>query len=654
MLSTGRQIAESGHIPCIDTWSHTAYGQPWVMHEWLSSFALYGLFKGTGFKGIVIAKCLLIILLFGVGMSAGYVRGVSPLVALLVFSFAVMAGQVGYSERIQLLTFFGLVVGMFLIDLLEKQAVSRWLWGTIVVLGFALWANLHLGLLAGFMILSFYCLDRAVWGLRKGEWKPFLAAVTGLVLALVAVLVNPYGFDLVKPFLKFYFDPRLKEFDNLILRSIYEYTSTFSPSIIGDAPVKWGIAWLVFSGAGMALNWRKFRVFHGLVWAGFFYFAFYSVRYLPMLVFATMGFTAGNWAEILSRISTSKREFVVPGFLKNVFFLSSCLGVMLGGAGSFFSTKPLEQPLGLKNGSFPVRGVEFVKKDFPNLRILNDFIDGGYLIWNGLPVFIDGRLAPFRGILGDYISIIKGDFMLLEKYGIELALLRYPRSGKSLSFRLPRYFSESSEWALVYWDDVCLVFVKRTAANQRLVASREYRYLNPIRAELSAPLTGFLDELSRKYSEDSTSVALHLSAFEYFYHRDIATAEQFVRRGLTFNKNDASLYNNLGNIYLTKGDMAGATGSYLKAIALDKNISEAYCNLGYIYERGGDYKKAEGYYLKVLKDIDPLNVWVYNRMGLMLAARGDYARAKNYLEKGAAIDPQSEAALNLLRLKTTE
>jgi tetratricopeptide (TPR) repeat protein len=48
-----------------------------------------------------------------------------------------------------------------------------------------------------------------------------------------------------------------------------------------------------------------------------------------------------------------------------------------------------------------------------------------------------------------------------------------------------------------------------------------------------------------------------------------------------------------------------------------------------------------------------LNVWAYNRMGMMLAGRGDYQGAIIYLEKGAAIDPGSEAAWNLRQLIRT-
>jgi tetratricopeptide (TPR) repeat protein len=653
MLATGRQIMETGRIPVADTWSHTALGRPWVMHEWLSSLFLFGLYKLGGFPGIIIVKVLLLNLLFAAGIIMARGRGLNPLAALLVSALAVMAARIGFSERIQIITFLGLAGEMFLIDRLERGRVSSKVFLMITGLGFALWANLHLGLMAGLLVLAAYCLDRFVWGLRKREWKSFITASAGLGLALAATLINPYGFGLLKPFVTFYSDPRLMAFDELVFKSIHEYTSIFSPSIINDPSVRWGIAWLAFSALGMILNRRNFRLFHLLQWAAFFYFAFYAVRYLPVFVAATMGFTLVNWNEVFSLLPGLKLKSSSFKYLREAVFVLCCLLVTAGGVYSFSRSNAHGQLLGLKKDAFPVRGVEFVKANFSGLKILNDFYDGGYLLWHRIPTFIDGRLAPFQDVLPDYLSIIKGDSLLLKKYGVELALLRYPRSGKSQSGRLHRYLSASPEWALVYWDDVCLVFVKREAAGRETIAANEYRHLNPLFPDETVPLPDFLGELERKYREDSTSMTLYLAAFNYFYRRDINTAEQFVRQGLALYQGDASLHNNLGNVHLTKGDRNRAIAEYSRAIKLDRNFSEPYCNLGYIYEREGDHQKAEKYYQKVLAEIDPLNVWAYNRMGLMLAGRGEYERAREYLQKGANIDPNSEAAWNLRQLKQT-
>ncbi|MBU1356454.1 MAG: tetratricopeptide repeat protein [Candidatus Edwardsbacteria bacterium] len=654
MLATGRYIAESGQIPHTDLWSHTAFGQPWVMHEWLPSVILYGLHKIAGFPGIVILKILLLNLVFFIGIIAARRKGLNPLVVLPVMALAVLASQIGFSERVQIATFLALAAEIFLLDRLERGGISAKAFLIFIAAGFVLWANSHLGLMSGLAVLFIYCLDSAVAGFRQGRWFTFRVMALGFLIACLAVLINPYGISLVKPFFKFYFDPQLIAFDKLIYGTIHEYTSIFSPSIMGDAAVRWGLGWMAFSALGIILNWRNFRLSSLLLWLGFFYLAFYAVRFVPLFVFATLGFTAVNWNQIFSGARHLKIPEKYAGRLSKPVFGAICLAIILAGVLSGFGLAGKRgggHPLGLDGRLFPVEGTRFVKTNFPDPKILNDFMDGGYLIWNNIPVFIDGRMAPFRYVLEDYISIIKGDTALMNKYDLDLALLRYPRSGKSLSSRLHGYFSGSSQWALVYWDDICLVFARRTDRYKGRIAKYEYKYLNPIFTNPASPPDGFQRELSRAIGQNPGLVTPYLAAFNYYYQRDLALAENYVRQGLAIDGGDASLHNNLGNIYLTKGQNKEAVGEYLKAIALDRNISEAYCNIGYIREMDGNYREAEKYYLKVMEDIDPLNTWAYNRMGMMLINQGRPREAVKYLTKGAAIDQNSEAAWNLRKLR---
>jgi tetratricopeptide (TPR) repeat protein len=653
MLATGRHIAASGQIPHTDLWSHTAYGQPWVMHEWLPAVFLYGLHKAAGFPGIVILKIVLLNLIFFIAMIAARGRGLNPLIVLPVMVLAALAGRIGFSERVQLITFLALTAEIFLLDLLERDGISAKAFLILTAAGFVLWANSHLGLMSGMVVLFIYLLDSLLAGLRRGCWANFWVLVLGFFIAGLAVLANPYGLSLVKPFFKFYFDPQLIEFDRLIYGAIHEYTSIFSPSIMGDAAVRWGLGWMAFSALGIILNWRKFRLSSLLLWLGFFYLAFYAVKFIPLFVFATLGFTVVNWNEIFFGLRL-KLSGNYAGKLYQAVFWVACLGVVLAGvlfSPGFTGKQGGGNHLKLDSRAFPVEGARFVKENFPDPKILNDLMDGGYLVWNRLPVFIDGRMAPFRYILEDYISIIKGDTALLNKYQVDLALLRYPRSGKSLSGRLHQYLSASNQWALVYWDDICLVFARRTEGNIGPITEYEYKFLNPLFPDPAAPPDEFQQELSRAIGQNTVMVTPYLAAFNYYYQRDLIMAERYVRQGLAIDGNDASLHNNLGNVHLTKGQNREAVEEYSKAIALDGNMAEAYCNIGYIREMEGDFIAAESYYRKVLKDIDPLNVWVYNRMGLVLISRGKPREAVSYLEKGAAIDPASEAAWNLRKLR---
>lgn len=653
MLATGRYIVQNGQIPEADLWSHTAGGQPWVMHEWLPSVVLYGLHRAAGFPGIVLLKVILLNLIFFAGLMAARGRGLNPLIVLPVMVLAVLAGRIGFSERVQLITFLALTAEIFLLDLLERGGISAKTFLIFIAAGFVLWANSHLGLMSGLVVLFIYLLDSLLTGLRRGCWANFRVLALGFFIAGLAVLANPYGLSLVKPFFKFYFDPQLIEFDRLIYGAIHEYTSIFSPSIMGDAAVRWGLGWMAFSALGIILNWRRFRLSNLLLWLAFFYLAFYAVKFVPLFVFATLGFTVANWNEILAGFSLKLSRRYYEKSTKAAFW-GACLGIALAGVlvgTGFVGRRGGENPLKLDSRAFPAEGARFVKENFPDPNILNDLMDGGYLVWNKIPVFIDGRMSPFRYILKDYVSIIKGDTTLMNRYGVDLALLRYPRSGKSLSGRLHQYLSASNQWALVYWDDICLVFARRTEGNKGPIAEYEYKFLNPIFPDPAAPPDEFQQELSRAIGQNPRLVTPYLAAFNYYYQRDLIMAERYVRQGLAIDSRDASLHNNLGNVHLTKGQNREAVEEYSKAITLDGNMAEAYCNIGYIREMEGDFIAAEGYYRKVLKDIDPLNVWVYNRMGMMLINRGKPREAAGYLAKGAAIDPASEAAWNLRKLR---
>src|SRR4051812_1055577 len=48
-LRTGALIVQSHHVPTTDSFSYSAYGQPWVAHEWLTEVVFHALFRGFGF-----------------------------------------------------------------------------------------------------------------------------------------------------------------------------------------------------------------------------------------------------------------------------------------------------------------------------------------------------------------------------------------------------------------------------------------------------------------------------------------------------------------------------------------------------------------------------------------------------------------------------
>jgi hypothetical protein len=95
-------------------------------------------------------------------------------------------------------------------------------------------------------------------------------------------------------------------------------------------------------------------------------------------------------------------------------------------------------------------------------RVLNDYSFGGYLIFAGIPTFIDGRGELYGGrFLHRYNSGLSladlNDFLkLLDDYKIDATLLEPETPAVALLDRLP-------DWKRVYGDDVAVVHKRQNA-----------------------------------------------------------------------------------------------------------------------------------------------------------------------------------------------
>jgi hypothetical protein len=95
--------------------------------------------------------------------------------------------------------------------------------------------------------------------------------------------------------------------------------------------------------------------------------------------------------------------------------------------------------------------------------VLNDYAFGGYLIFAGIPTFIDGRSELYGGPFierynrGLALVDLDGFFNLLDQYKIEATLLEPNTPAVALLDRLPG-------WRRVYSDDVAVVHKRLAAA----------------------------------------------------------------------------------------------------------------------------------------------------------------------------------------------
>jgi hypothetical protein len=202
-IQYGEDWLYAGQMPCTATHTYSTPNQPWVNHENLFELAVALGQRTIGGLGLMIFKCLAGLWLLWAMVRTAQGRQV-PVIAATVSMIPVAWGLSEFwLARPQLFSFlcFGLMLLAF-----EKafrnwadsgRAECRWLWLCVPLM--TVWTNSHGGFAAGLCVLL------ALLGLRAVELLlKRTAGATGTILkfaaigvsATLAVLVNPYGYEL--------------------------------------------------------------------------------------------------------------------------------------------------------------------------------------------------------------------------------------------------------------------------------------------------------------------------------------------------------------------------------------------------------------------------------------------------------------------------
>src|SRR5687767_15552579 len=120
-------------------------------------------------------------------------------------------------------------------------------------------------------------------------------------------------------------------------------------------------------------------------------------------------------------------------------------------------------------------------------------------------------------------------------YGFEGAVMDYATfAGEPLEEVAPGADAglNSSAWALVYWDDVALVYLRRAGPFASVAARDEYRHLRPANGaavlgralEAGAPVDAVAAEITRNERDTSSDLARTLAGTLALHRRDWDTA----------------------------------------------------------------------------------------------------------------------------------
>jgi len=128
-------------------------------------------------------------------------------------------------------------------------------------------------------------------------------------------------------------------------------------------------------------------------------------------------------------------------------------------------------------------------------------------------------------------------------------------------------------------------------------------------------------------------------------------AGKALRRALELNPTRAVTHHSYGNVLRRLGDNAGDLREQTEAVRLEPDNVPFLVALGSAQEQAGDQAAAQTSFehAAALDSAPRVRATAYMRLGYLLAARGEYAKASDALRRGLELDPTDDYARQKLK-----
>ena len=429
-IAIGRWIIEHRALPFNDPFSFTFRGQSWVPHEWLAETAYAALYDWLGWGGVVAATGLAIAAAFAL-LAGALQRSFGPRRAAIGAALAFLLTEAHLLARPHVLALPLFVIWMAGVIRARDEGRTPHLALLPVMV---LWCNLHGGFVVGLLFTALLGAEAVLeapgatrWR-AAGRWGGFLA------LSAVAGLISPNGVEL-------YLLP-------LRMLGMSFATSTLSEWHSADfgnfQPLELWIALAIFAGLslGLRLPWTRTAMLLLLL-----HLALRHVRNAELLGIIGSLLVADPLTAQLSGAERPKREPV--GARRRHRGAMAAVGAALL---VFLSTATVLDRRGIapRGNVAPAAAVEAARRAGLDGPVLNSLRFGGYLMFVGIPTFIDGRADLFGDAFLAQNAAAEAGIgnalpELLDRYAIAWTLLTPQSAAAGLIELLPG-------WERVYAD----------------------------------------------------------------------------------------------------------------------------------------------------------------------------------------------------------
>lgn len=432
-IVVGERMLDRLAMPRVDEFSHSAAGAPWIAKEWLAQLLLALAWRAGGWGGVVLLAGASFAAACGL-LFAFLLRRVKPTLALVLVLLVLplAAGQV--LARPQIFYFPMLVLWLGgLIAAAERGAPPPWR----LVLVMVLWTNLHPSFPVGFVLAALLAAEAVLGATPADRIRLALRWLVFGLVALAATGLTPYGYA-----------PLLLAIETYGANQTLQFINEWQPLqpepglLLPILCLALALLPLLRAGPGPRLApvaltaWLMVRHarFSGL-------FAIVAA----MAAAGPLGARLPAYGPV--REEGARAAWPLRTALGAVLALAVLLPVLL---------RPAPPP-----GIAPAAALEAAQREGAAGPGFHAFEFGGFLIWRGVPTFIDGRTDQL--FLGDFVPAL----LAAEQDASDapfLALLDRHRAGWALVLTesaAARKLDRAPGWRRVHRDEVASAYLRR-------------------------------------------------------------------------------------------------------------------------------------------------------------------------------------------------
>jgi len=445
-LKTGQLIAQTRTVPHTDSFSFTRAGYPWVAHEWLTELFIYGVYRISGWGGLIVVFALMVSTAF----FLVYLRSApDPYSSGVIVLLGAWATAPVWGVRPQVVSL--LFTSLWFLILERSERNPRLLWWTLPLT--VLWVNLHAGFALGLALLLIFLvaefLEQFTSSRPSNSARLRALAITFLV-DLLLVPLNPNG-------ARMYLYPVETLRSNAMPKYIAEWAS---PNFHHAEYIPF-LLLLLATMASLAWSQLRVRPRDVLLLTVSTFTALSSIRLIPFFVLVAVPIL--SWP--LERRNSSARPQSWPQTpdtsrvpLPYAGLLNALILFALAGFVGYQINMVVRRQPQVEAQRFPVGAVAYLQAHPASGPLFNLYDWGGYLIWKlnpQTPVFIDGRADLYGEFLMRQFADtygLKGIWQeTLQTWRIRTVLVN-PDSALAVALR------NAPDWEVGYSDSQAIVF----------------------------------------------------------------------------------------------------------------------------------------------------------------------------------------------------